>query len=256
MAQDDDDLVDPVLIRLKGKLVNKDDGSPVPYANIVDMRNHGGTTTNEDGYFSIEILNIDSLAVTAIGYVKDYLHIPPAHNPDSLMVFRLRPVRYAIGEVKVKGESKKLNLYGISTGKPDSIPPQLRGDAFNKRPPWYAAIFTPASFLQYHLSKREKEKRDVRQAMISSQEWERLSKFYNKDMVMKLTGLNEEQADSFMIYFNMKAPLNARSTEYDVREAIIREFENYKKEKAEIEKQSGTEPESDSPETKTRRESR
>ena len=96
--------------------------------------------------------------------------------------------------------------------------------------------------------------------MISSQEWERLSKFYNKDMVMKLTGLKEEQADSFMIYFNMKAPLNARSTEYDVREAIIREFENYKKEKAEIEKQSGTKPEteteSDSSKTKTRRESR
>jgi hypothetical protein len=47
---------------------------------------------------------------------------------------------------------------------------------------------------------------------------------------MTLTGLNEQDADSFMVYFNSKSVLTPTSTEYDVRASIIKEFENYKKE--------------------------
>lgn len=231
LAQEEDDLIDPVLLQLRGKLVNKDDGTPIPYAHIVNTRTHGGTTTDEKGRFSLEMLNVDSLSVSAMGYMKSFVRIPARQNQDSLLVISLRPVRYAIGEVKVSGEAKKVDMEGVGTGKPVDIDPELRGDAFNKRPPWYAALFSPASFMQYHLSRREREKRDVREAMISDQQWEYLSQYYNKEMVMKLTGLNEQEADSFMIWFNAKSVLTARSTEYDVRAAIIQEFENYKKEK-------------------------
>lgn len=230
-AQEVDDLIDPVLLQVKGRLVNKDDGSPVPYAHIVNTRTHGGTTTDESGRFSLEMLNVDSLSVSAMGYMKAFIRIPPRQNQDSLLVIRVQPVRYAIGEVKVTGESKKVDMEGVGTGKPVDIDPELRGDAFNKKPPWYAALFSPASFMQYHLSRREREKRNVREAMISDQQWEYLSQFYNKDMVMKLTGVNEQEADTFMIWFNSKSVLTPNSTEYDVRAAIIREFENYKKEK-------------------------
>ncbi|MGD9931150.1 MAG: hypothetical protein AB7U05_14115 [Mangrovibacterium sp.] len=224
----DDDLIDPVLLHLKGKLVSKDDGLPVSFAHIVNMRTHGGTTTDALGRFSMEVLNVDSLGISAMGYVKEYVRIPHFHNEDSVLVIQARPIRYAIGEVKVTGEANKVNMDGISTGKPVNISPELRGDSYNSKPPWYAAIFSPASFLQYHISRREKEKREVRAAMISDQQWEYLSQFYNKDMVRSLTGLNDQEADKFMIYFNSKSVLTARSTEYDVREAILKQYELYK----------------------------
>ena len=226
-----DDLIDPVLLHLKGKLISKDDGSPVPYAHVVNMRTHGGTTTNVMGHFSMEVLNVDSLAISAVGFVTEYIHIPHFHKEDSLLVIGLRPIRYAIGEVKVTGEANKVNMDGISTGKPVNIDPELRGDAYNTKPPWYAAVFSPASFLQYHLSKREKQKREARAAIITDQQWEYLSQFYNKKMVMTLTGLNEMEADSFMIYFNAKSVLTPHSREYDVRAAIITQFNLYQKEK-------------------------
>ncbi|MEN6454520.1 MAG: carboxypeptidase-like regulatory domain-containing protein [Prolixibacteraceae bacterium] len=229
----DDDLIDPVLIQLKGTLVNTDDGLPVPYASVVNMRTHGGTTTDSRGRFTLEMLNVDSLSISAIGFMKQYVQIPVKQHQDSLLVVKMRPVRYAIGEVKVTGEAKKLNMDGVATGKPVDISPELRGDAYNKKPSWLAALFSPASFLQYHLSRSEKEKRNVREAMISEEQWEYLSQFYNKEMVMTLTGLNEQEADSFMVYFNSKSVLSPTSTEYDVRAAIIKEFENYKKEKQE-----------------------
>jgi len=229
LAQEDD-LIDPVLIHLKGKLVNRDDGLPVPYAHVVNMRTHGGTTTDANGRFSLETLNVDSLSISAMGFMKEYVRIPHTQHTDSLLVVQVRPVRYAIGEVTVTGQAKKIDMEGVGTGKPVDLSPELRGDAFNKRPSWLAALFSPASFLQYHLSREEKEKRNVREAIITEQQWEYFSQFYNKEMVMTLTGLNEDEADSFMIYFNKKSVLKPYFNEYDVRAAILEEFENYKKE--------------------------
>ncbi|WP_339734303.1 carboxypeptidase-like regulatory domain-containing protein [uncultured Sunxiuqinia sp.] len=222
--------IDPILIHLNGQVLNQDDGLPVPYVHVVNMRNHAGTTTNSQGRFSMEMLNVDSLAVSAMGFMKEYVHVPPKHHPDSLFTIWLRPIRFAIGEVEVKGRSNAISMEGISTGKPVDIDPELRGDAFNTKPPWYAAVFSPASFLQYHISRKERQKREVRSAIISEKRWEYLSQYYSKEIVMELTGLNEEEADSFMIYFNSKGILNEVNNNYQVREAILEQFELYQQE--------------------------
>jgi ribosomal protein S15P/S13E len=226
----DDDLIDPVLIYLKARLIDKDDGSPVSYAHIVNMRTRGGTTTDANGYFSMEMLNVDSLGMSAMGYMKEYVHVPYTYSEDSILTIYARPLRVAIGEVKVTGEGRKVNMDGVSTGKPSDLDPRLRGDAFNKKPSVLAAIFSPASFLQYHLSKREKEKRAVRETMISDAQWQRLSQYYNKEVVMAITGLSYAEADTFMIYFNQKNVLTAHSNEYDVRDAILKQYLLYQQE--------------------------
>ncbi len=222
--------IDPILISLKGRVVNIDDGIPIPYAHVVNMRTHGGTTTDARGYFTMEMLNVDSLGISAMGFKKEYHKIPPYHPEGTVYTINVKPIRFAISEVEVKGEANKVDMEGVGTGKPVDIDPELRGDAFNTKPPWYAAIFTPASFLQYHLSKREKQKREARKAIVSEARWQYLSQFYNKDLVMELTGLDEAEADSFMIYFNSKGILNQVNNDYQVREAILEEFDNYKNE--------------------------
>jgi hypothetical protein len=223
--------IDPILIHLNGKILNREDGLPVPYVHVVNMRTHGGTTTDYRGNFSMEILNVDTLGISSMGFVREYITIPPKHHPDSVFTIWLRPIRFAIGEVEVKGKSNAVQMEGISTGKPVDIDPELRGDAFNSKPPWYAAVFSPASFIQYHTSRKEREKREVRKVMVSEKRWEYLSQYYNKDIVMDLTGLDEAEADSFMIYFNSKGMLNQTDNEYEVRDAILQEFELYRKEK-------------------------
>ena len=227
-------LIDPILIHLKGVLISSADSLPIPYAHVVNLRTHGGTTTNAEGRFSIQMLNVDSLRISALGYMREWIAIPSNQNKDSILVVSIRPVRYAIGEVVVRGKSPTpSNLGELGTGKPVDISPELRGDAFNEKPPWYASIFAPASFLQYHLSRREKEKRMAREAMISEKDWEHLSQLYNLKMVEEITGLTGDAADNFMIWFNSKSLLNARSNEYDVRAAITQQYKIYTAEKNE-----------------------
>jgi hypothetical protein len=90
-----------------------------------------------------------------------------------------------------------------------------------------AAVFNPVSFVQYYASKREREKRETRKAILTEKHWEILSQYYNKELVMELTGLSDSAADDFMYYFNSKEVLDFTSTEYDVRNAIKEQYKMY-----------------------------
>lgn len=230
LAQTDLSLVDPILVRLKGRIINAADSTGIPYANIVNNRYRGGTITNNDGYFSLDVLNIDSLIVTSVGYEKKVIYIPHDYMGQAVLTFTMNPVSYAVGEVEVKGERPSLDM-GLGTGKPVEIPTELRGDAYNERPPVIAALFNPISYWQYYLSRREREKRDVREAMALQQNWEMHAQNYNKEMVMMLTGIDEAEADSFMVWFNAQNVLPYTATEYEVRASIKYYYEQYKREK-------------------------
>ncbi len=229
-AQTDPLLVDPILVRLKARLLNAADSSAIPYANIVNNRNRSGTITDNEGYFTLDVLNIDSLIVTSVGYQKKVLYIPHNYMGYETLTFTMDPVSYAVGEVDVTGEKPRV-AEGLGTGKPVEIPVELRGDAFNEKPPLLAAFFNPISYWNYYLSGREREKRDVREAMALQKNWELHSLNYNKEMVMKLTGIDEATADSFMLWFNAQNVLPYASTEYEVRASIRYYFEKYKEER-------------------------
>lgn len=224
-AQNDEYDVDPMLIELKAKILSVADSSGIPYANIILHRTHSGTITNGEGGFSLEMLNIDSLEVTSVGYEKTILKIPSYYTGFEVLTFYMKPVLYNVGEVTVEGQAQQLDYF--DHGAPIEIDPTLRGDAFNEKPPIIAALVSPLSFMQYY-GKREKRKREVREDMSLMRNWDMHSKNYNKEMVMKLTGVNEAYADTFMIWFNGQNVLPYTASEYQVRESIVQYYKLFK----------------------------
>jgi hypothetical protein len=63
--------------------------------------------------------------------------------------------------------------------------------------------------------------------MALERNWEMHSQNYNKEMVIMLTGMNEIQADKFMIWFNSQNVLPYTANEYEVRAAIRQYFRLY-----------------------------
>ena len=224
-SQNEDYPVDPMLIELKAKILSSSDSSAVPYANVINHRTHGGTITNGEGVFTIEMLNIDSLEITSVGFKPYILKVPSYYTGYEMLTYYVEPVLYNVGEVTVEGEAQKLDYF--EHGNPTDIDPVLRGDAFNEKPPLVAALVSPLSFMQYY-GKREKRKRKVREDMAIMKNWELHSENYNKEMVMKLTGLNETYADTFMIWFNGQGILPYTATEYQVRESIVQYYQLFK----------------------------
>jgi hypothetical protein len=222
--------IDPMPIKLKGQVLNLEDEMPVPNAIIMNMRTKATISADLQGRFIMDALNIDSLQVTSLGYSKSVAHIPATYSEMNVLIIYAKPVRFSIPDVNVKGAQKKVNMDGVPVGKDTKIDPELRGDAYNKKPPVIAAIVNPASFLQYHLGKDEKEKRETRKAIVTERQWEMISQFYNKKLVQELTGLNNTEADNFMMYINGKGLLSQMRTEYDVRNIIKEQFKLYKDE--------------------------
>ncbi len=225
-AQDELYVVDPMLVELKAKILSSADSSAVPYANIINHRTHSGTITNNQGVFSLEMLNIDSLEITSVGFKPFILKIPSYYTGYELLTFYMEPVLYNVGEVTVEGEAKKLDYF--EHGQPTDIKTELRGDAFNEKPKVLQAAVSPASYLYYKFSKSEKSKREVRAAMAQEEKWNAFSEIYNKEVIMDLTGLNEAYADTFMLWFNAKHLLSYSANSYQVRSTVLANFPSFK----------------------------
>ena len=65
---------------LKGSIVSADSLTPIPQAHILSELSHFGTTSDFDGFFSIQTREIDTLRISSIGFVTKYINI----NHDSI----------------------------------------------------------------------------------------------------------------------------------------------------------------------------
>lgn len=226
----DEIIIDPVLVFFKARLVDKLSNMPVPYANVINLRTRGGTTTDINGYFSMEMLNVDTMLVSVLGYAKEHITIPLNYKQDNIQQYKLEAERYPIDNVDIIGKKREFNFGDLGTGKVDSLSPELRSTTWSEKPRWWQALLQPLKYAEYH-GKGEKERREMREALATEADWLRLNKYYNQEMIYKITGLEGAHADTFMIYFNANNRLKGNSSEYDVREAIIKMYGQYMKEK-------------------------
>lgn len=206
--------LDLYLVFVKGRVFDTSTGEPIQYAHVINPRVKGGTTTNANGIFSIEILTEDTLIIRALGYV-DYEFFIQGSKIKEMYEIEMNPVRYLLKEVTVEGH--KMNDFGLPKAKPLDIPIELRGNAFNEKPPIWAAFFNPISFAQYYLSPKEKGKREMLTIIKDGKEWETFANYHNLTTVQKITGLTGEEADMFMIYCNInnRLPYNASQLEIE-----------------------------------------
>lgn len=208
---------DTTLTEIHARLLSAADSTPVPFANIVLSRNYSGTTTNEDGFFSINILKTDSLIVTSIGYKKTIIEIPPYFSCIDTLVFYMQPVKYSLGEVNVIGKRKK--SYYFEKEELPEMPIDPR--------PGQVYVTIPISLLYHYLNKKEKQKREYQREMEITKSWEEHSIVYNKETVSKITGLNEAYADTFMTWLNAKEILLYNSSEYKIYSTISQSINEF-----------------------------
>jgi hypothetical protein len=220
------------MVHIRGQVIDEVTKEGVGYAQILNMRIRGGTMSDATGKFSIQADPSDTLTFKSLSY-KDkkvpVLEIIAAGNENAKIM--MSPVRILIGQINVEGTAPKVNMSGIPVGKSVNVPVELRSDYFSSKPSALTAIFKPLSFVSYHLSKSEKEKRATLTAIRSERDWQILSLVYNKDVIQRISGLSGDALEDFMLFCNAFNGLPVNSTSYDVekriRELVI-EYRNKK----------------------------
>lgn len=87
-------------ITLSGRITNKDTGEPIPYATIVFQNTMTGTSSNTDGYYSLEANDtLKVLQVSAVGFIKRF--IPTDTLRSSVLNIELTEEVIPIAEIEV-----------------------------------------------------------------------------------------------------------------------------------------------------------
>ena len=207
-------------------------GLVIPYVNVINQRVRGGTMTDKEGRFSLQADPTDTLTFKSLGYIDKRVPVSELLNKENTIV-TMAPVRYELGGVEITGEGPKVNMSGLldHAKNMNKTPIELRGE-FDSKPKTLTAIFHPTSYLFYKFSKEEKEKRHTLAAIRSEREWQLFSLVYNKEIAERLTGLQGDELDDFMVYFNAYSNLLFSATTYEVEKRVKEVFAEYKEQQA------------------------
>ena len=188
----------PGEVWIKGKVIDHENGKPVPYAQVASYSLVSVFAADSAGVFQIEVPVSDSLRVVALGYHPVLIK---ASDITGVITIRLERMTYMLKQVDVYRMTANENLSrvlpsDIKLGVENPIPVAMRGDAFNRRPPVIVAVINPLSFAQYHLSGKEKAKRKLR-ATIANEK--RLS-LLQRDEVERLSGYSGPKLEEFWLF--------------------------------------------------------
>lgn len=93
--------VDKRIIQFSGIVVGEDSISGVPGVHIFVPKGGRGTTSNPYGYFSMPVLEKDSLIISAVGYEKMHLIIPEGSSDNFTVIIELLPDTTYLPEVEI-----------------------------------------------------------------------------------------------------------------------------------------------------------
>lgn len=223
--------VELYVVNIKGVITSATLGEPLPYAQVINQRVHGGTYSDINGNFSISMLTEDTLLIRSMGFI-DYFFTVKEFPPKALYEIKMTPKSYQLKEVTVMDNSRLKKNLGLPDFEPIDIPTELRSNTFNEKPSLLAAFLNPVSYLTYHLDAGEKNKRETLKAIQNGKEWDEFSTFYNMENIKRLTGLEGDEADAFMIYCNLNNRLPYNASQIEIEFQIMDLFFKYKKMKS------------------------
>ena len=245
------------IISISGQVVTTTSMSSIPLAHLIVKGKRSGQICDSLGIFHLQVKQSDTLIISALGFKTQEWAIPFIFDttlpqffqiPLENMAYLLKEVDvFALGtweefkkdfvKLKIKDDyvintqiTKELAPY--NTKPPNIIPPQYRTTLVN--PGIWDAIGTPASFLFTKFNRKEKNKRKVSKMIQNEWKLKKLSQNYSSEIVSANTGLNGNALEDFMAYCGPKMKITEITSQYDILEQIVNNYNEYlnlKKEK-------------------------
>lgn len=221
------------------RIVDSQTQEPVGLAHVINLTRNSGVISDLLGYLNLPIGIGDSIVITAIGYnSKEILSWGQFKSDTIFYPIPLVPKVYEIKEVKISRFStydkflKEFANLKLPKSKQDeqlirlqryfdniirgmdlqNLPGPTSGAAFGRD--WYSKQNEKLA----ELIDKERERRKIDQK-------------YNPGLIQKLTGLIGDELYEFMGQISIENDFILKSSDYEIREKILKELENFKRKK-------------------------
>lgn len=194
---------------VNGRLLDSLTYKPVADVVVVNKRTNKVTLSGIDGYYYVEAEQQDTIIFYLIGYFPKNLYFPTQTEwRKQVHVTFLKPNIEELKEIEIV--AKKLQ-------KEEKL-------LYNQTP---ATISSPISFLYERYSKRYKQYRKIEALEKAKYNRQLKEGRFNKEFVMSVTGLEEDEAIDFMKMCRFSNEFLETASDYDFIVAIHKKYRYY-----------------------------
>jgi hypothetical protein len=213
-------------VKLSGMVADGDNRSGLPGVTIINKSTRSGTISNESGRFSIDAMPGDSLEFSMLSYYGKALAVPTTSM--FVNVYLSRRI-FGLQEVNVKAKDHRMDSLSIR---------DEYGKYFNYHKPGAVDILktlpsNPITALTYLVpSKTRKRKEHFKEQLVYWEQEKFIDYRYNPEVVERMTKLNGNDLDTFMVRYRPGYQFLQDASEYDLLLYIKQSYEQFKQEKA------------------------
>jgi hypothetical protein len=225
-----------------GYVFEESTGNPMPYVNVYVKRTRIGTITDPAGYFMLNAKINDTLTLSSLGYDRKYvvLNDSATDNMKPLIVFldsriyelnsidiialkRYKQLEYEITNMQLKDDDYTYAARNFPF-RPADLDYYTRVNA-----PGFGLVFSPISALYDMFSKEGKERRKLEEIKARDYLNSVIEDKISTSFIMKITGMSQQEANSFIDWCDFSPEFVIKLTEYDLISVIIYKNMHYQK---------------------------
>ena len=229
------------LVTLKAIIVSDNILKPLQNANIIDLDNLKGVSSDEDGKFELEVYVGDNLLISYLGYQSIQLKVTQdmVNISNSKIIMRVKP--FEIAEVSVSS----YKLIGVLETDSKFIPTHIaqkidtRGlpnqnivlkqyDASKVINNPLNAIFHPVDFLHSMFGSRPKQLRKLHKMKAQDEIQNLLLERYDRELIMVLLEVQKEDLDEILNSCHYSDAFIKNANDLQFLDAILNCYQNYK----------------------------
>gem|GEM_PF-535372 len=227
---------------LKGKVLDFITSQPLENTCIHNMSTGSMTFCDKNGDFAILVRKTDTLIISCVGYdmemlvMHDSLLVSKERISIRLLVrafmlrnvtiYAMKPYPLFIKDITKEIPNKKIDVPGIEISREERTGYDPNNGNLLRGTP----LASPITALYNAFSRKAKMDRMYADLVQNQGEVLRLQKKYNPEIVQRLTQLEGNQLEDFMVYCSFTYYLLVVSSDREIEQMITEKFIQYKKE--------------------------
>jgi hypothetical protein len=240
-VQDTVKTVKKLLVELKAIVVSDNISKPLQNANVIDLDNLKGVSTDDDGKFTLEVSVGDKLLISYLGYQSLQLFVTQdmVDIVNSKIIMRVKP--FEIAEVTVSSykligvletDSKFIpthTAYDVDTrGLPNQGVKLKKYDASKVINNPLNAIFHPVDFLYSMFGSKPKQMRKLRKMKEQDAIQTLLESRYDREVIMLLLEVQKEELDDILNSCHYSDYFIQNANDLQFLDAVLDCYQSYK----------------------------